>query len=62
MHGNLSREDAVLDTSVPDQDVETKKASDWLVIAALAFGGVLTLAWVALLIWAALQLMSWVVG
>ena len=63
MHGNLSLEDATLGTSVPDGDIEPhKKASDWLVLATLAFGGVLTLAWIALLLWAAIQLVTWVIS
>jgi hypothetical protein len=63
MHGNLSREDTALDTSVPDEDVYRKKSgSDWLVIAALAFGGVLTLAWTAFLLWTLIQILNWMIS
>ena len=49
----------------PDKDVETPPRDiriDWPVRAALAFGGVLTLAWIAFLLWAAMQIMKWMIS
>jgi len=41
---------------------EAKQASDWLSIAMLASGGVLTVAWISFLLWAAMQGISWAVS
>jgi hypothetical protein len=41
---------------------ETKQARNWLTVAVLASGGVLTLAWMAFLLWALTQIVMWAIS
>ncbi len=50
MHGQLSRDRTL------DHDPAPKQAGKGWIVALLAVGGVLTLAWVAFLLWAAVEL------
>ena len=44
----------------PVQDVHPR-AAKWP-LAVLALGGVLTIAWIAFLLWAGFQVVSWILG
>ncbi len=59
MHGSLPS----LETSDPEhvQDVYPRAPPKWL-LAALAFGGVLTIAWMGFLLWAGFQVVIWMLG
>ena len=57
MHSHLRTE-----TPDPDREVQTgQSVFDWPV-AVLAFAGVLTGVWIALLLWAFVQILSWVIS
>ena len=55
MHGKLQTRDLV-------ETLETKQPRDWPVLAMLAFGGVLTLAWMAFLLWTLIQILNWMIS
>ncbi len=51
-------------SETPDEDghrERERRISYWPVVF-LAFGGVLTLAWIGFLLWAFVQLVMWVIG
>ncbi len=49
------------DQDTPDQEVRAMAGAGWPILA-LVFGGVLTLVWIAFLLWAAMQVVSWLVS
>lgn len=68
MHGRLSRKEtlnqdtALKQVAPPNQDIAPNQAGKVEIVALLAFGGVLTLAWAAFLLWAVIELVIWVVS
>ena len=58
MHGSLPY--VVTSDPEPVQDVHPR-APKWP-LAVLALGGVLTIAWIAFLLWAVFQVVSWMLG